>query len=170
MHSIYYGLQTEDNVTLHIEVAWKTIEDHQKLIDNPELYKKLGEALLPCMAGTPDMVHVYFNPSIAPVLNASVTSFCQIALQPGASEEEIKAEREKLVGSPSVHPVSASWGRAVERAEYILAEGWEESLQGATDSEHAQVRDQSSAKEINVAKKAFRVALATYKHYEQEEM
>ncbi len=80
------------------------------------------------MAGTPDMVHVYFNPSIAPVLNASVTSFCQIALQPGASEDEVKTERARLVGSPSVHPVSASLGRAVERAEYILAEGWEVSV------------------------------------------
>ncbi|PSR70851.1 hypothetical protein PHLCEN_2v13292 [Hermanssonia centrifuga] len=111
------------------------------------------------------MVHVYFNPSIAPVLNASVTSFCQIALQPGASEDEVKAERERLVGSPSVHPVSASWGRAVERAEYILAEGWEE-----TEAKHAQAHGHSKVEETSIAENAFRVALATYKRYEQKEM
>ena len=74
------------------------------------------------------MFHVRFEPSVAPLLNAPVTSFAQITkLKAGKTGEDLAKDMGSLLGAQGVAGChGASWGKKVEKSdEYAFLTGWD---------------------------------------------
>ncbi|KIP02539.1 hypothetical protein PHLGIDRAFT_130689 [Phlebiopsis gigantea 11061_1 CR5-6] len=129
---IYHGTVVEDPSQLLLIVVWKTLEDHQALMNNQEVYPKLLEAFAPSGDITQgDMFHVHFTPDstqLASVLNAPYTSYSYVlSLKPGKDAARAEVAFKGLAGVTGVNGCYGGiMGKVVERNEQILLFGWDD--------------------------------------------
>ena len=116
-------------------VAWKSLEHHQKLIADKEVFAKLGAVIghiFDVSSGPPKVVHVLPSKEPYKAFEAPVLEYCIFYLnESNSGSEEKKAELQSLVeelvnavqGGEGV--IDALWGSVVERPNTVaMLIGW----------------------------------------------
>ncbi|KZV81678.1 hypothetical protein EXIGLDRAFT_730780 [Exidia glandulosa HHB12029] len=90
MLSYHHGLQVDDKSKGYFFVGWRSLADHQRLIDDQNIYPKLSAAVEACVApgGTIAMQHFDFTCALDRVTN--VTEFGLYTLAAGGTKRELQ--------------------------------------------------------------------------------
>ncbi|KAI0831719.1 hypothetical protein BC628DRAFT_1310792 [Trametes gibbosa] len=130
----YYGLEHEDKATAYAFIAWETLEDHQRLMNDPETYPKLGIAVGlffdSVKKGKSALIHIHPTSEPSKAFEAPVTELAIFTVQEGKSKDELFELVETLGKAMNVAGEAdgvhfASWGPVVEQPDaFALFIGW----------------------------------------------
>ncbi|KAI0654789.1 hypothetical protein C8Q70DRAFT_925142 [Cubamyces menziesii] len=128
----YFGVKHEDNATAYGIISWATMEDHQRLMDNKELYPVLGKATASWFKpdGPPTMLHVRPTSEPYKAFEAPVTEIAWFTLKEGQSKSELEQLVDtlaKAIGAAGEAKgvYSPAWGPTVEKDNVLgLFIGW----------------------------------------------
>lgn len=97
LRHIYEGIGIEEPNTIWLLLVWDSYEDHKALMDDQELYPKVGEALGKCIGANFLMRHVEFNETTRIALTSPVSEIVTLELKDKASAEQKKALNEVML-------------------------------------------------------------------------
>ena len=116
--------------------VWETCEHHYALMNDPEVYPRMLEAVKECVVGPVKLYHVLLEPTsaVAVALNSPVASIDHIVeLKAGVTRKGMLAELSNLFEAPPSDTPSTAFrggcfGKVVENNELTVIRGWDSSL------------------------------------------
>lgn len=100
------------------------------MMNDPDVYPKLLEAVKDCVIAPIKMYHILLEPTsaVSAALNSPITSFDHITeLAEGATHDNGLVNLSKTFGTPR-EGVPLAFGKALESNEFTVIRGWDSSL------------------------------------------
>ncbi|KAI0713519.1 hypothetical protein C8Q76DRAFT_463663 [Earliella scabrosa] len=125
--NVHWGLQHEDKETVYALIAWETLEDHKRLMENKTEYPVLNRATGSFFAGKVQMIHVKTQKEPYKAFGAPTLEIATFTLKDGESMSALESLIRELVDAVSggAGVVDATWGPVEEKPNaLVLFIGW----------------------------------------------